>query len=133
MKRRDFGLGLVMVATMALLGSCYNGPGYGPPPHAPAHGYRSKHRHGANLVYDAALGVYVVAGLRYHYFHDGHFYRFHGGIWQVGVHPKGPWRHVSVKRLPPGLRKKGPGGGPPHRGRGPAEVIMRSMYFALSA
>lgn len=118
MKRRDFGLGLVMVATMALLGSCNYGAGYGPPPHAPAHGYRDKHRHGQRLVFDAALGVYVVAGLPYHYFHDGHYYRFHGGIWEASVHPKGPWRHISKKRLPPGLRKKGPGGGPPHGGRG---------------
>jgi len=32
----------------------------GPPPHAPAHGYRHKHRRGPELVYDGRLGVNTV-------------------------------------------------------------------------
>ena len=46
----------------------------GPPPWAPAHGYRHKH-HGADLVFDAHIGVYVVVGHPHVYFHDGHYFR----------------------------------------------------------
>lgn len=121
MNRRQFSLGLLMLPAASWLGACaypHHDAGYGPPPHAPAHGYRYKHRHGVHLVYDAGLAVYVVAGLPYHYYHGGHFYRFHAGIWELSGHPKGPWRRTSARSLPPGLSKKGPGGGPPHRGQG---------------
>ncbi|MEE9551944.1 MAG: hypothetical protein V3V89_02760, partial [Gammaproteobacteria bacterium] len=48
--------------------------GYGPPPHAPAHGYRHKH-HGHDLEFDSHLGVYVVVGLASVYFLDGLYYK----------------------------------------------------------
>ncbi|MFQ5585276.1 MAG: hypothetical protein ACE5GF_00390, partial [Thermodesulfobacteriota bacterium] len=43
---------------------------HGPPPHAPAHGYRHKHRHGVELMFDGGLGVYIAVGLSGIYFHN---------------------------------------------------------------
>ena len=34
----------------------------GPPPHAPAHGYRHKHPDGVELVYKSNIGGYAVVG-----------------------------------------------------------------------
>lgn len=95
--------------------------GHGPPPHAPAHGYRYKHHHGAELIYDSGRGVYVVVGLDGHYYFDGRYYRLRNGQWQVGVHIKaGPWEFVSEESIPPGLRgrKKGKAKSKEHPGRG---------------
>lgn len=79
-------------------------PGYGPPPHAPAHGYRQKHGH-VELQFDTGLGVYVVLGRPYHYYHDGYYYNYRDG-WYLSRELRGPWYHIDRKRLPPGLRKK---------------------------
>ncbi len=59
----------------------------GPPPHAPAHGYRHKRHSGPELVFDSALGVYMVVGHEHHYFHDGHYLRRHDGVWRLS------WTH----------------------------------------
>jgi hypothetical protein len=78
----------------------------GPPPHAPAHGYRRKHkaRHGhVELVYDSGLGVYVVVGWPVHYFHDGRFYRVREHRWEACDDLKGAWVVVSADVLPRGL------------------------------
>jgi len=74
-------------------------PKHGPPPHAPAHGYRHKHQ-----------------GVDF----EGHYYRYHEPHWEVGVHIEGPWESVSEEALPPGLRAKGKGKGKSkeHPGRG---------------
>ena len=94
----------------------------GPPPHAPAHGYRHKHHaHGQDveLVFDSAVGLYVVVGWPEHYWHDGHYYRHVDGAWQVSVQLDDGWSSASGKRLPPGLAKK-------HRGRkGPHPASRR--------
>jgi hypothetical protein len=91
----------------------------GPPPHAPAHGYRQKH-HGMELIYDSGLGVYVVVDFPNHYYCKGHYYRLRGIQWEVCVHLDGPWKSVSEKLLPPGLRgkEKGKGKSKEHPGRG---------------
>jgi hypothetical protein len=103
---------VVLVGTMLLLVSCESVPdrptsskkrGYGPPPHAPAHGHRHK-QHGLELVYDSGRGVYVVVELPHHYYYKGRYYRILGNQWQVGIHIDGPWQSVSEKSLPPGLR-----------------------------
>ena len=89
--------------------SVYSGPVItksGPPAHAPAHGYRRKHVHGMELVFDSGLGVYVVVGLSDHYYHDGYFFRLSGGIWEKCPKPNGRWKIVSDNSLPIGLQAK---------------------------
>jgi hypothetical protein len=49
---------------------------HGPPPHAPAHGYRAKTGEGLAIVYDSKLRVYVVVDVLNHYYHNGFYYRF---------------------------------------------------------
>ena len=93
---------------------------HGPPPHAPAHGYRHKYQ-GVELVYDSGRGVYIVIGFPHHYHYKGHYYRLHEARWETGVHIDGPWKSVSEAALPPGLRakEKGKGKSKGHVGRGP--------------
>lgn len=86
----------------------------GPPPHAPAHGYRTQHGHGPELVFDSRLGVYAVVGRSGHYYHAGHWYRRAGDGWQLSVALEGPWRAVAVQRLPVGLALVDEGHGHPH-------------------
>ena len=80
----------------------------GPPPHAPAHGYRHKHKKdNVVLQYDAGLAVYVVSGYRDCYYDDGVYFRFSGGTWEMGARIDGPWKVAVVDRdLPSGLKKK---------------------------
>jgi hypothetical protein len=78
----------------------------GPPPWAPAHGYRHKHAQGMELVYDAQLGVYVVVGRDGLHFRHDRFYRWHAETWRVSWRADGPWRTTESHRLPPGLRKQ---------------------------
>jgi hypothetical protein len=80
---------------------------YGPPPHAPAHGYRRKHQHGVELVYNSGLGVYVVVGFPNHYYSEAHYFRLSGENWEISTHIKGPWIVSSVDVLPLGLKVKG--------------------------
>jgi hypothetical protein len=85
----------------------------GPPPHAPAHGYRHRHRN-HDLVFDSALGVYVVVDLRDVWFLDGSYFRIVGDRWEIAVGASGPWRVVSYDRVPARLyEKRHPHGGPP--------------------
>jgi len=94
-------------------------PKHGPPPHAPAHGYRHKYE-GVELVYDSGRGVYVVVDFPLHFYFEGSYYRYHEPHWEVSVHVEGPWESISEEALPPGLRVKGKGKGKSkeHPGRG---------------
>ena len=92
----------------------------GPPPHAPAHGYRHKHQTGAELRFDSHLGVYIVEGETDIYFHDGWFVRIRSGIWQVSATLGGSWEPRSAKSVPPGLRSKHHAKKPKARGHGAA-------------
>jgi hypothetical protein len=122
MERRIFIQGAVSLAAGAMLSACAYGPGPGgggPPPWAPAHGYRRKHPGGATLVYDTGLGVYVVAGMPGYYYIDDRFYRAVNGAWQVAVAIDGPWQPAEAGGVPPGLARRNGGGGPPGQsGRG---------------
>ena len=95
--------------------------GGGPPPHAPAHGYRHKYQ-GVEMDYDSGRGVYVVVGFPSHYYYTGYFYRFQMEGWQVSASVGGPWKPASQESLPPGLRAKEKAQGksrePPGRGVG---------------
>jgi hypothetical protein len=133
MKRSMTGAALVGVLAIFLslsLSACVThvvpakGPrihrGHGPPPHAPAHGYRHKHPGGVELWFDGAIGVYVVVGAADHYFHDGRFYRWSDVVWLVSTHPRGPWGRTADASVPRGLwgMKKAK---KHHRGHGPAK------------
>lgn len=87
--------------------------GYGPPPHAPAHGYRAKY-HEHDLVYDSRLGVYVVVDLPDVFYHDGYFYRYRDDDWYYSRDLDRDWKQSGKKNLPPGLAKNHTGKG---RGR----------------
>jgi hypothetical protein len=78
----------------------------GPPPHAPAHGYRHKHPDGVVLVYQSNIGVYVASGHRDVYFHKDRYYRVRNGSWQISVHVEGPWKAIAPQKVPLGLQKK---------------------------
>ncbi len=111
---RFVGMIFVMVLSVAALGCL---PHYhhraptpsakkaGPPPHAPAHGYRHKHHHDPNvvLIFDAGLGVYRVSGRKGHYFHDGHYYRFMEDVWYRSARIHNGWKVVGMHHLPAAL------------------------------
>jgi len=82
----------------------------GPPPHAPAHGYRHKQRdsHGQDveLVFDSGLGVYVVVGMQGVYYWDGAFIRVDGDQWYASFSLDDGWEPQRVSDLPPGLQTK---------------------------
>jgi hypothetical protein len=101
----------------------------GPPPWAPAHGYRHKHA-GHELRFDAHLGVYVVVGLPHVYFQSDHYYRREHSEWQRCRNlDKAKWKAIDVAEVPDALVKhyaKGPKPGKGHgqgasRGKGPAK------------
>ena len=75
---------------------------HGPPPHAPAHGYRAKHQN-CDLVYDSGIGVYTVVGHRGCYYRDSRYYRRSGSSWQISNSVKGPWRNTTSSSVPNGL------------------------------
>lgn len=75
----------------------------GPPPHAPAHGYRHKHSDGAELEYDSAVSAYAVAGMADHWFCDGWFFRWKDGVWQMGLKIDGDWKAAADASVPKGL------------------------------
>ena len=76
---------------------------HGPPPHAPAHGYHHKHGNVA-LEFDSALEVYLVSGHSNYYFHDKYYYWATRCGGQITANCGGPWKAVSSKKLPKGLR-----------------------------
>ena len=87
---------------------------HGPPPHAPANGYRYKHRDGVELIFDSRLGAYSVAGLNDTYFQNELFMRLSSkGEWEVAAHFSGPWRLAADGEVPSKLKKykKHPGKG----------------------
>jgi len=77
----------------------------GPPPHAPAHGYRYKHEHGVVLEYDNKLGVYIVLEKPALYFYNGLYIKFSGGHWMVASHFKEPWRKAIKGEIPDKFKK----------------------------
>jgi len=81
---------------------------YGPPPHAPAHGYRH-HHYGADHIYDVHLGVYTVVGHPDIWFRDGFYYRQRGGYWERCNRLRGGhWGRADWAYVPERLRGRGP-------------------------
>jgi len=78
--------------------------GHGPPPHAPAHGYRRKHApDGVELVYDAGVQVYVVMGREAVYWDGDRYLRWANGAWQASVRIDGVWVGIGSHQVPPAL------------------------------
>jgi hypothetical protein len=91
--------------------------GNGPPPHAPANGYRRNHDN-VVLVYDSGIDVYVVSGHRDCYYSSGQYFRFVDGSWEWSVSFESGWKIVaSFNDVPSGLRAKH-GNGHGHKGKG---------------
>jgi hypothetical protein len=118
---------LLALGAGALLGSAgcavvHDYPHHGPPPHAPAHGYR--HRVGdVSHVYEAPLGVYLVVGYPDHYFLDGWYYRHVHGYWERCREVDGRWARAEARVVPGRLHARYASQGPEKgrgKGKGPA-------------
>lgn len=107
------GLGILMALLTPALPGCVHHHHHasapvkvkkgGPPPWAPAHGYRHKHAQGVDLTFDRGLGVYIVVGYENHFFYRDHFYRGSGSDWQMSASIRGSWVRIDVSQLPDGL------------------------------
>jgi hypothetical protein len=75
-----------------------------PPPRAPYHGHRHRHRSGVELRFDAELGAYVVPDAHALYYFAGAFARIHEGVWQASDSLDGPWRPLRAEWIPYPLR-----------------------------
>ena len=114
MKNMKVLLGSMLIGSaLAMTTGCVVHPGYdhhngyGPPPHAPAHGYRHKYNN-HDLLYDSGLGVYVVVGVPDFYFIDGNYYRHSHDGWYYSREYDRDWKPYKDhdRKLPPGLSKK---------------------------
>jgi len=113
MNRRNFVRGMLTIGAGATVAACVdpyldNG---GPPRHAPAHGYRYRHRDGVDLSYDQGLGVYVVVGRPNYYYWDRQYFRYYGDRWQSSERLESRWIDGDVRSLPPGLQRHNRGKG----------------------
>jgi len=78
----------------------------GPPPHAPAHGYRHKHEHDVELEYDSGIDAYLVIEFPGTYFYNGLYSRFSSEEhWKVAENLSGPWRVPKEGEIPLKLAK----------------------------
>lgn len=82
-----------------------------PPAHAPAHGYRNKHKSqdhhsgGVEIVFDSERGVHVAVGFPDVFFHEGKYYRNVGGSWQVSVKVDSGWSVMASGGVPSSIHK----------------------------
>jgi len=84
--------------------STYQKPG--PPPHAPAHGYRHKRHHGHDLEYDSTLDAYIVINVPETYFGNNLYIRLStDGRWMVSARLDGGWRVAAGNEVPYKLKK----------------------------
>jgi len=73
----------------------------GPPPHAPAHGYRHKHRDGVELEYDSGIEAYLVIEFPGTYYCNGLYSRYSPEEhWVVAANLYGPWRVPNEREIP---------------------------------
>jgi hypothetical protein len=114
------GLSLLLLAGCALLGTLvdvestsaqrFRSPALAAsrhtvaPPESPEHGYRHFVRGGAELVFDARLSAYAVSDYSDRYFHGKRYLWHHGDRWQISNNFEGPWKDVSEREVPRGLR-----------------------------
>lgn len=78
----------------------------GPPPHAPAHGYRHKNPDGYELEYDSRIDAYVVVNIPETYFGNNWYIRLStDGRWLVSATLEGGWRVAFGNEVPYKLRE----------------------------
>ena len=78
----------------------------GPPAHAPAHGYRYKHRDGRDMRYDAGLSAYIVLNVPETYFFNNLYLRLGSdGLWMVSASIGNYWRPARQNEVPQKLRE----------------------------
>ena len=76
----------------------------GPPPHAPAHGYRHKHHDGHDLEFDTGLGAYIVLNIPDTYYANDLYMKMStDGKWMVSTTLGGGWRVAAGTEIPPKL------------------------------
>jgi hypothetical protein len=89
-----------------------------PPAHAPAHGWRNKHREPSKheesprrleVVFDSEQGLEIAVGVPGVYFHLGKYYRHRDNGWQMSATGLDGWRVEVAASVPDLLRKKHPG------------------------
>jgi hypothetical protein len=104
---------LYLTGCQTIGGVAVESPGYhgskyekkGPPPHAPAHGYRHKHHDGHQLVYDSKIGAYVVVNLPDTYFANDLYLRMStDGRWMASATLGRGWRVALASEIPPKMR-----------------------------
>ncbi|MEN8212463.1 MAG: hypothetical protein ABFR31_12155, partial [Thermodesulfobacteriota bacterium] len=79
---------------------------HGPPPHAPAHGYRHKHHDGYEIEYDSRAGAYIVLNVPETYFGNNLYIRLSTyGNWMVSSRLEGRWRVAVGNEVPYRLRE----------------------------
>ena len=78
----------------------------GPPPHAPAHGYRRKNRDELTITYDSNVGVYFLLNYPMHYYWDGKYYRKNKNKWESTKDINKKWKKIKKQKLPKGLKSK---------------------------
>ncbi|MGA1869821.1 MAG: hypothetical protein ACMUJM_14900 [bacterium] len=84
----------------------------GPPPHAPAHGYRHKNKDGVILQFDNNVGAYIVIKMPGIYFYNGFYMRITDDHWEIRANFHEPWRREARGEVPDKLKKaKGHGKG----------------------
>lgn len=89
----------------------------GPPPHAPAHGYRHKY-HNHDMIYDSGVDVYVVVGWQDHYFDNGFYFRYRDGRWQISATLSSDWKDANERDVPKKLFKSKGKKSKSHPGKG---------------
>ncbi len=78
----------------------------GPPPHAPAHGYRHKHYEGHEFEYDSKIGAYIVLNVPETYFGNNLYVRLSTyGDWMVSTTLEGGWRVAVSNEVPYRLKE----------------------------
>ena len=111
---RNLITGIVAVSAMGLAGCAVypaypgyaDGPySYGPPPYAPAPGYRTSYP-AHNMRYDGQLGVYVLLDLPDHYYFNNVYYKYSRNNWFYRYQDRDKWRSFDGRKLPPGLARK---------------------------
>jgi len=59
-----------------------------------------------DLVFDGALGLYLVFGHPHYYWYDGWYYYWDGHYWNHSKKFKRGWKHIDHDHVPKKLYKK---------------------------